>query len=346
MNRLLPFLLIVMLWGCTKNEVRLAFELPADVNEPCRIVYYASGSNVGMIRETVAQVTAGKGEEVLPLHYPSLIYLFSPAQKMPGALIYGIRGDKFRISGKNGNVSEWEISGNAVTEELSKWRLENASLIRTRDNTPEKLNEAVAKYVDSHPDYPSAAVILYYYFTRRGYEKEFYALQAKLDRSIFEDEELMSALSMADLISQLPDKVTIPDEIVLTAESGYGDTVFLSKGSGAMLMFRGANDSGVSEDSVEALLKRLRNRNVESKRPVVAELYMDIDSFSWRRYLKKDTVAGMKRLWMPLGTTDSIALRMGVRYVPMYVVIGLKGKELYRGSDWQKAVRKFESISP
>lgn len=339
MRRFLPLLLLLLLAACTKNEVKLTFELPPDVNMPCRIIYYASGRNVGVIRETVAEISGGKGEITLPMSYPAVIYLFSPSQKMPEAVVYASRGDKFRITGKNANVAEWDISGTATAEALSAWRIKNAPLIKARDRDPERLNKAVAEFVEANPGSEAAAVILYCYYMRLGFEKEFYALKAKLGSNVTSDEKLMTALSMPDLITGLPEGRKVPGRIILTGDSGYADTLVIAKGAGALLMFRGANDSGVSNDSVKALLERNRRRTM-------AEIYTDIDSLNWRRYLRKDTIKGLPRLWMPMGLADSIALEMGVRRLPCYIVIGPQGKELYHGDDWEAAKKKFDSLSP
>lgn len=331
-------LAVFLLTGCARNEVKLSFELPQDVNTPCRILYYASGKNVGMVRETVVEITGGKGEIILPMHYPTVIYLFSPSQKVPAALIYGRHGDKFKITGSDANIGEWAIAGNRETEELSDWRIANAALIRSRGSDAVKLNRAVAEYVKAHPGSPAAAIILYYYFTRRDHEKEFYELLGTLDRKVTDDEMLITAISMPDLITGLPDTTAIPRRIVLTGDSGYADTLSPSKISGGlMLLFRGQGAEGIANDSLKkALIKRGGK--------TMAELYMEPDSLSWRRYLRKDTLDGLRRLWMPLGMADSLAIGMGVRRVPYYIVTGPGGKEIYRGDDWQEALRKFENL--
>lgn len=334
---LLGFLLLM--GACTKNEVKLRFQLPKDVNEPCRILYYASGKNAGMIRETVVQINAGKGEAVLPMRYPSVIYLFSPSQRIPSALVYAERGDLFTVTGKNGNVSEWNVSGNKVTETLSAWRLENQSLIKSKERETEKLNKAVADFVKGNSADPAAAIILYYYFVRRNHEKEFFRLQASLAPEVRGDEELLTALSMPDLITSLPDVAGIPREIVLVGDSGYADTVRLNKNGGTFLMFLSSPDGNIPVDTLKSLLER-------RKKGTLAEIYMDIDSMSWRRYLRKDTIKGLKRLWMPMGLADSIALEAGVRRAPYYIVIDSEGKDVYRGDDWKEAAGKFRKLTP
>lgn len=331
---LMPLLLLLMA-GCTKNEVKLQFRLPEDVNSPCRVLYYASGKNVGVVRETVAEISGGKGELTLPLHYPALISLFSQSQRVPVAYIYAERGDKFTITGKDGNVAEWSIKGNKTTEELSEWRLANSEVIKNSRSDAEALKKAIETYVKAHPGSPSAAIILFQYYPRRGNETSFYALRNSLDKNLLHDERLMNALSAGDLMTQLPDKPVIPKQIILKGDSGYADTVSLGKGVEALLMFRGGNDTEIRPDSLKALASRL-------KKGQAVEIYMDLDSLNWRRHLKRDTVPQLKRLWMPLALTDSLAMEMGVRRLPYFIVVGAKGKELYRGEAWEEAVKKFE----
>lgn len=328
-----------MLAGCGKNEVTLTFQLSQDVNTPCRILYYASSKNVGMIRETVAEIAAGKGEVALPQKYPSIIYLFSPSQKQPEAIIYAKSGDKFVISGKGPNIGEWEITGNDVTEALSEWRIRNSSLIRSADE--DKLNKAVSEYVVKNPDSKAAAIILYVYFVRRGHEKEFESLQKKLSRDIYDDEKLMAALSSADLMTNLTENARLPEEIIRVGADGFADTLFIKDGKGKFLIF---NDNSHSErtmpaDSVAALTKRKTDRKV-------AEFYMESDSLSWQRHVKADTIPGLTRLWMPQGMADTTAISMGIRRVPYFVVVDAKGQTVYSGDNWKEAEKKFDSLKP
>lgn len=338
---ILTLLTGLLLGACTKNEVKITFQLPAEINSPCRIVYYASGKNVGMIRETAAEITGGKGELVLPLRYPAVIYLFSSSRKTPSALVYAERGQHLKVTGSNSNVEEWKINGNPTTDLLTEWRLSNSKILRQRDADTGKVNKAVEEFVKANPDSPAAAIILYHYFVRNNHEKEFFSLQKKLGRKILDNQELMSALSMPDLMTNLPDSPSLPRQIVLTGEDGFADTLDLGKGKGMLLMFRNGDSSQnlVSGDSIKALAAKRKDR-------ILAELFVDTDSLGWRRHLRKDTVPDMKRLWLPLGTADTLAIKMGIRKLPYFLVINPKGKETYRGTDWDEAVKKFESLKP
>ena len=332
-------LMALLLASCVKNEARLTFELPADVNGACRVVYYASGRNVGMMRETVIEIAAGKGEGVLPLQYPAIIYLFAPSGREPAALIYAERGDKFRITGQGGDPFAWEISGNKTTEALSAWRLENLQLIKGGDRAGDALAKAVGKYVEANPESEAAAIIFYTYFPRRDNEQEFYRLQALLGKDIAGNERLMAAIGAPDLMTGIAEKADIPGRIILTGEAGYADTVMLGHGKGALLIFRATGPDDMAADTLKALARR--------KAPhAVAEMLAETDSLNWRRHLKKDTIPGIHRLWLPLGLGDSLALRMAVRRVPFYVVVDPSGKEAYRGSSPEEAIKKFSSLKP
>ena len=322
--------------GCIKNQMSISFDLPAEVNTPCRILYYASGKNVGMIRETVAEITQGKGEITLPQQYPGLIYFFSPSRQDPSAIAYAQRGDKLKITGENGNIDEWDITGNKITEEISEWRRKNFELLRGNNVTD--INKAVSRYVEANPDSKSAAIILYVYYRRRDAEKEFYKLQLKLGKSVLDDSRLMSALQEADLFTSLPDSYSYPKEIVLAGSDGFADTLTLSKSKKSTLLIFNVsdNDSGIIPmDSIKSLLKR--NQNVG-----MVELFANPDSMVWQRHLKQDTIGELKRLWLPLGVSDSLAIDMGIKRMPYYVLLSPEGKELYRGDDWKEAVKKFD----
>lgn len=339
MKRLFPLIpllaLLAMLPGCVKNQVKIVFRLEGDTNTPCRVTYYASNRKGGMMRETVAEITAGKGEIVLPQVRPAIIYLFSPSSTRPEALIYGARGEEFTVTGPGNDVALWHISGNSTTEALSEWRLENADLLKRRD--AKGINRAVADYVKKHPDSKAAAIILYVYFERRGNEKEFENLEAVIDEDVRDDGELTGALSMADLFTGLPVKPTVPSRIIMTGVEGYADTLNLKDGRDHLLMFLKANDTSaaLSADTLKALAARKGKGSV-------AELYLDSDSLGWRRHLR-DTVPGMHRMWMPMGLADSVAISMGVRRLPYYIVVDSKGKEVYSGDDRSAALGKFNS---
>lgn len=327
--RVLGWIMVVLALGaCTKNEVKLTFSLPADVTSAVRLAYYASGANGGMMRETAVEVREGKGEAVLPERYPSLLYLFSPSDRQPAAVAYIERGDKLTVSGADADVFSWEIKGSEINEALTQWRLDNLELIRRRDK--EGLDKAVAAYVEKYPDSPAAAIILYLYYDRRDKGKEFSALQGKLGDKLLENKDLMSALSEADLMAGLPLEASVPQQIILMGEDKFADTLQLRGGSGKLLIFQASVQPG--KDALE--MDSLRKWIAAKGKDVAVEIFTDSDSVAWERHLRKDTIPGLRRMWMPLGTADSLAISLGVRRIPYFILLDSKGRETYRGSDW------------
>lgn len=339
MKWFLPLVLGLLLAGCAKNEIKLSFDLPADYNQPCRLLYYSTGKEGDIIKETVVDIREGKGESILPLKKPSIMYIFSAVSKYPVLILYVERGDNIKISGKSGAVEEWKVSGSKISEEVNEWRLKNLALIKEKEDSPEKLNKAVAKYVEDNPDSFASAIILYFYFTRLDREKEFYKLQAKLSKDVTGNDLLMQALSMPDIITGLPEEYKIPKELVFTTDSGYADTLKLARGKASLLIFRNTFPLEVPMDTIKSVVKKTKGKNV-------VELFMDADSAQWRRYLRRDTIKGMTRMWLPLGLADTVVIKMGIRRIPQFMVTDGKGREVYKGSDWERALKKFENINP
>lgn len=332
-------LLALLLGGCVKNEVTLTFRLPADFNEPCRLMYYASAENVGMMREAVAEIVGGKGEIKLPERYPSLIFLFSPAQKMPAVVMYAARGDKLGISGDTRNMGEWRVEGTDINKLISDWRVKNYQAISSGNASG--INKAVEEFVGSHPSSPASAIILYCYFQRRGHEKEFEKLLDRIDHSVTEDYELMEALSIADMVTEQSLRPEYPDEIVMMGEDGYADTLALKSGKPVLMMFRGSTKSGMKDFPMDSVKKYVEKQG----KAVIAEFYIDSDSLNWRRQLRQDTVPSLRRMWMPLGLSDSLAIKLVVRRSPYFIVVDAKGKEVYRGDSWSAAAEKLDKTT-
>lgn len=340
MKWFVPLIFSIFLLGCTKNEVKLNFDLPASYHNPCRILYYSTGKEESVIRETVAEISEGKGELILSLKQPSIVYLFSPSSKYPAIILYVVKGDNILIKGDSENVEDWKVTGSKVSEEVNEWRLKNLKLIRERQSDPSALNEAVAQYIKAHPDSQASAIILYFYYNRRDHIGEFYKLQALLDKDVLDDDRLMAALSMPDLITEVQDIKSLPKQIVLTVDSGYADTLKLAHGKATMMIFRNTFPLEIPMDSIKSLIRRNKGKKN------VAEVYMETDSMTWRRFLRGDTIKDFKRMWMPLGLADSLAIRMGVNRIPLFIISNGKGKEIYRGSDWAEAKNKFENLTP
>lgn len=336
---ILVFILLLVAGGCVKNEVKLTFEVSGEVNTVCRILYYASDKRGGMIRETVAEIAGGKGEITLPQRNPSLIFLFSPAHSMPDAVIYARRGDNLKITGEGDDVAAWNIEGNDITGLLSKWRIENLNDLRSRDT--EKINGAVARFVEDNLRSGASAVLLYVYFDRRDHESEFFRLQSLLDSNVLNDTDLINSLAAGDLMGDFTETPSYPSSIILHGMSGFADTLVFSKNKATLLVFHKEKEKigDFYPDSVKKILER-------KKGYAITEIFVDSDSLGWNRHLRKDTIESLGRMWMPLGLADSVAIEMGVRRLPYYIILDSAAKEVLRGGDSGMIMQTFENLKP
>lgn len=339
--RLLPLLLSLMLTSCFKNEIKLTFEVGQSVNNPCKIVYYASSSKQGMVRETAAEINSGKGITVLPTRYPTIIYLFSQSQREPALAFYAERGDDMKITGTSQNVSDWEVSGNKLTEEWTEWRKSNRQVLV--GGNPEKLNKAVAAYVEKHVDSELSLVLLCIYYSRRDDPEGFSHLYGMLKDGAFDNEDLLAALSAADLLEGPgagwfvgKGGISAPKHLILMGEAGYADTLALNDSIPTLLLFTGKEGLRAGlKDSIQSLLG--------SRKGQIADVYADPDTIAWKRQIKMDSISNLRRMQLPLGLADSTAMAIGVQRVPYYFTIGPKGKLLYRGDSFTKAAAAYRT---
>lgn len=323
-------LCLLLFSSCGKHEVRLVFDLSSPVSTPCRITYFEEGEKGGVYRENAADIRDGKGKFRIPAYYPTLLFLYPASGRTASAIIYAEPGDEIKITGSGEDMAAWNIEANKTSDELSVWYKKNSPLISRNDRT--KLNEAAAEFVNKNPDSKAAAIILFLFFDRRNHEAEFLNLKSKINKKILSDKDFMRALSLADQIAGLDDAYNIPNKIVRTGISGYVDSLELKKSKSTLLIFRNgsSNVKSYQNDSIGKLISA-------NKALTVAEFFGDPDSLAWRREIERDSIAGMKRFWMPLGLADSISISMGVKRFPYLIVVDSVLKVRYRGDDLKEA---------
>lgn len=338
--KLLPLwaLMLLMLAGCVKNEFRMEFKLPAGVNESYTMLYYVSDSEKGWLYDQVAVVQQGKCLMKGITRNPTLIYVFQGAQE-PGVVIYAERGDKIEITGDSSSLASWDVSGNDINVDLSAWRMENRSILSARDNA--KVNEAVAKYVKTNPGNPVSTILLEVYYDRSidtvGFEKLFKSLKGTAT-----DVRWIELMSRTDLMGGFePLKQTAAPLILRTAGNG-ADTIGFNE-QPALLYFS-YNNYDARKDDV-AGMKQLLKERTDSGKPQIVSVSLENDSSSWRYQARMDSLKGAVVAWMPLSFADPAALSLGLEKAPCFIVVGKKGKILYRGTSMDDAARKLRDTA-
>lgn len=335
---LLWALVLLTLASCVKNEFRVEFKLPAGVNESYTMLYYVSDSEKGWLYDQVAVVQQGKCQMKGMTRNPTLIYVFQGAQE-PGVVIYAERGDKIEITGDSSSPASWTVSGNDINATLSTWRAENRTALSARDN--KRLNDAVAKYVRTNPEDPVSTILLEVYYDRSldtaGFESLFNTLKGKAA-----DVRWMELMSRSDMIGGFePLKQTAAPLILRTAGNGV-DTIGFSE-EPALLYFS-YNTYDARKDDVSKMKQLLKERT-DSGKPQIVSISLENDSSSWRYQARMDSLKGVVVAWMPLSFADPAAVSLGVEKAPFFIVVGKKGKILYRGSSMDDAARKLRATS-
>ena len=326
---------------CTRNEIRVSFDLPEKTNRTYTLLYYASDPAKGWITEEVVNVAKGHGEAVLPTVNPTLIWLFVAGAKDPQAVIYAERGDHIEISGKSASPAEWKVSGNPVSESLSEWRTANAGVIAAARGGKREdrlaLNKAVAAYVSAHPADPASALLMLASFDRRADEAGF-RRNWNLLRDEAADRKWKDLVSRSDMESDVPAEDRLPARIVLKTLGTGCDTI--EPGRVPLLLYFTRNNARTHGSDISAL-RALVREYPDSSRRVIADIGFDTDSMTRLYPTRTDSLRTAVRAWMPLGVSDAVAREAGVTRVPYMIVADSKGRVVYRGDDMEEAAERF-----
>lgn len=326
---------------CTRNEIRVSFDLPEKTNRTYTLLYYASDPAKGWITEEVVNVAKGHGEAVLPAVNPTLIWLFQAGAKDPQAVIYAERGDRIEINGRSSSPSEWTVSGNTVSESLSEWRTSNAGIIASsrsgRRDDRLALNKAVGTSVAAHPSDPVSALLMLVYFDRRADEAGF-RRNWNLLRDDAADRKWKDLVSRSDMDGDVPAEDRLPARIVLKTLGTGCDTI--EPGRVPMLLYFTRNNARTHGSDI-AVLRSLVREYPDSSRRVIAEVGFDTDSMTRLYPTRTDSLRTAVRAWMPLGVSDATAREAGVTRMPYMIFADSKGRVVYRGDNMEEAAERF-----
>ncbi|MBD5222553.1 MAG: hypothetical protein HDS71_00635 [Bacteroidales bacterium] len=329
-----------LLAACTKNEFSVDIKLAEDVNEVYSSVYYASDPAKGWLVESMISVAKGKGSMIGVTNRPTLLY-FTLSHSACPVVAYVERGDKIRVTGTSGNPLDWEIEGNKLTEKLTRWRLDNKTLLMNYDSDSSAagraINDVVAKTIKELPEDPLSALLLGLYYNRREDPKGFEKLLKSL-KGDAADQKWLSLISRADLIDMQSDSA-FPDKVVLRSIFTGCDTVKF-RSNPVMFVFSKPSD-GSRAESIRRLRQLSRELN-DSSRRVIVNMIVDADSLTALSTCRRDSLNGAVSVWTPLGLSDNVAVSVGARRLPWEVVVGRDGKPLYEGSDMAEAVKTMK----
>ncbi len=335
---------LLVMTGCVKNEFKVKFDLPSDIDRTYTLLYYASDPSKGWIEEEVVNVIKGKAEVTVQTVNPSIVYVFRAGGKEPQAIFYVERGDRIDIKGENGNPADWNISGNKVTDDITRWRLDNRRLLsdsqRHGDEGKKQLNRSVYDYVTNHPSDAVSAILMLEYFDRRADEQLFRAGWNKLKDDAAE-EKWKELISRSDMGGDVAPVDKLPAHIVLKTIATDCDTIV--PGRVPMLLYFTKNNVKSHKDDI-AELKKLSREFPDSSSRIIADISFEPDSMARLYPVRTDSLRLAVRGWMPLGVSDIQAREMGVGRLPYVIIADAKGAVVYRGDNMEEAAAKFRNI--
>lgn len=338
---ILALTLLLLTGGCVKNEFKIEITLPSDSNESYRIVYYASASNGGRLIETVAAPSGGKCDITGITRNPTLVYVYRGSSSSPGAIFYAERGDKIKIESQDTDPSKWEIEGNEISSEWSRWRIENHAILSSGSSGQEKVNTAVARYVKAHPASKLSPLLLLTSYSRTLDESGFASLWKTLDKKA--DADAMAALAgRADQpgieLAEGARLTALP--VMLRGDSM--DTIRMGKARGGIIYFWHADNE--ARHAIIDSLKRLAKDYPDSTSRLIADISLSPDSTEWIMTSRYDSLRTTRHGWIFRGEADMNVSALGVRGTPWLIVTDSKGNQRYRGSDIGKATGEFRRI--
>lgn len=360
-TRRIPTLAILLclcvLCSCVKNEFKLVFKLPENVNTTYRLSYYASDARGGIQVETAIAVAAGKAEATGLTRYPTLGVIAKGGSDIPAAIFYAERGDEISFTGKNADPLDWEIGGNDVNKTLTAWRLKNADIIRKAADTPRdakdtaprrKLNKAVADFIAADKDSKASPLLLISYFDASLQPEEFNRLYHMLDES-GAAATLTHLLSRQDILTSSAQiaqagRLRLSD-IRLQNPEGIADTLRLKSASSPVLIYYWRKNDPRHAEILDSL-KALAKWRPDSAAMQITDISLTSDSVQWAGSVRRDSLRHTLRAFMPRGLADTTAMAHGVRSTPWFIVSSGKGKAVYVGSDIAEAAKQFRKLRP
>ena len=332
--------------GCLKNRFSVTIDLQTPdsrTSNTYRMLYYASDDKKGWITETAITVTAGKGKEELITRNPTIVWIFRGGNK-PITAFYAERGDDIEIIGKSADPLDWEIKGNELTEEWSKWRLENVKTLRS--GNAKAINAAIKKYVEAHKDGQLSTVLMLTTFNRYADESLFVKLWNMIDEDAKEP-KLLTAIGRADQLTG--SKADSPQAIKQLQLHTSADTIIERKmqdaGATVLYLWHGDDYSRPQDfDTLRTLYKKYR----ADSRLQIIDIMLDRDTMSWSSRLGTDSLKAPSTRWLhawaPGGEMHSSIEKLRVRHTPATIVLDSRGAERFRGESVSKAAGAAEKV--
>lgn len=324
--------LLLSLGSCRKARFQVEAELHDCPATALRAVYYCSDKEKGWYNEAVLTLADGRGSLVCATSLPTLLYLSDTGSAHRDPLVvYARRGDDITLAGSGADMQAWEVGGNDVNEEWSRWRRDNLAALAAAD--PARRNAAVAAYVRRNPGRLLSALLLLTTFDSQADPSLSARLWNSLDPDIRDDKTIALGATPGRLTPHAAATAPLPAFTLRVR----GDSLVSRKAAGhtsTLLWFWSAGDP--SRQAVRDTLRALAARH---KGLQLVDVSFDADSLRWLDAMRRDSLDAL-HAWAPAGIASPTAETFGVRRTPAFVVLDNKGARLYHGYDAARAAAR------
>lgn len=336
MKRIFPasllLLLALALSSCLSNDFSVTVEVKGTQTSSYSFEYYASTSKGGRFVQGAFPLSGGKGEIKGATRNPTVVSM--RGMNAAGLLVFYVeRGDNIRITGEGGDVSFWSVDGNDINRELSEWRRANRPALTNQPGA--SVNDAVAKFVESHRNSVASTILMLYYFQRRGNETEYGRLWNMISVEA-KTEDVLRTAGRADQLDAVGNQPARLGALELRDEHDSIVRLPAPKSETTLLIFWRASEGAYPAvvDSLKALRKRLGDA---SRKLRVIDINFDLDSISWNRALRADSTVDWVRSRWYAGEATQLAMDLMVPSTPFYIVADRTGAQIYRGASQAEA---------
>ncbi len=249
------------------------------------------------------------------------------------SLIVG-NGDEIEVTLDADFPNEAKISGSADSKKLLEFRSANSHLFDMAD--PERLNDAIARYITDHPDEIVSTALLVNWFSTPGYEMRADSLlrlinPAAKSRPLLNNyqnqlAEQLSVDALANLTSL--SFVNSRDSLIRFSpvRSSVSLIAFLDDGSG-----RSSRRQDLAQ--LNEVYKRYPRRRFN-----ILEFTLAVDSLNWQITMNSDT-SSWQRVWAPAIFSDPRLRKFAVPGVPFFMVVDSTGQQIMRTRSVDAAVK-------
>ncbi len=321
--------IIVLLAGCGSDdhfEVEGTFigEAPSSV----RLLYYANGS----LQNVPTAVVDGKFHIQGKTKRPTIVEIFMPDKSRIATMVVD-NEETLECEISSGTPYGFTVKGNALSESLSKWVADNRKTLA--EGNPERINAAVAKYVDGNvKDMLSTVLLMSYYDASAdlaGAVKLFDMIEP-VARPMYLTEGFSEMLGR--MITASGSKLTKPISYYVSRDSSC--TLNLKEHPYTLIAI---TSQMLGRDSIKGHLKKIgAKKNIK-----VIELSVDNDSLLWRHSIAADS-AQWDHGWLPGGVMSGAGLPTIPR-LPYFILTDTVGNQLLRTGGISEVVERLKSIA-